>query len=112
MKTIYFDPEIKRFWHLDEGDLEQMTPEQRESLSLALYSIFRNFYNAHLRLEIDLDLSRRVVRLLDRFLACKGAQGRLDRQGRNFLPGFSLSQMKGSTACYQKVSGVPRLTRG
>ena len=112
MKTIYFDPEIKRFWHLDEGDLEQMTPEQRESLSLALYSIFRNFYNAHLRPEIDQDLSRRGVRLLDRFLECRGAQGRLDRQGKNFLLGFSLSQLKGSTACYQKVSGVPRLTRG
>ena len=84
-----------------------MKPERREPLSLTLYSIFRNFYNAYLTPEIDQDLSRQFVRLLDRFLECRGAQGRLDRQGKNFLLGFSLSQLKGSTACYQKVSDFP-----
>ena len=83
-----------------------MTPEQHESLGLALYSIFRNFYNAHLTPEIDQHLCRRIVWLLDRFVACKGVQGRLDRQGKNFLLDFSLSQIKGSTAYYQKVSSV------
>ena len=74
-----------------------MTPKQREPISLALYSIFRNFYNAYLTPEIDQDLSRRFVRLLDRFLARKGAQGRWGRQRKIFSLSFSLSQMKGST---------------
>ena len=97
MKVLYSHPELKRLWQLDEENPEQMTPEQRESLSLALYSIFRNFYNAYLAPEIDQDLSRRFLRLLDRFLARKGAPGRWDRQGKNFLLSFSLSQMKSST---------------
>lgn len=59
-----------------------MKPEQREPHDLTLYSIFRNFYNAYLTAEIDQDLSRQFVRLLDRFLARKGAQGRRDRQGK------------------------------
>tara|TARA_B100001167_G_C16596564_1_gene223880 strand:+ start:172 stop:468 length:297 start_codon:yes stop_codon:yes gene_type:complete len=98
MKALYSDPELKRLWQLNEGNPALRKPEQRESLGLTLYSIFRNFYNAYLTPEIDQDLSRRFVRLLGRFLARKGAQGRRDRQGKNFLLSFSLSKIKGSTA--------------
>lgn len=98
IKALYSDPELKRLWQLNEGNPVLMKPERREPLSLTLYSIFRNFYNACLTPEIDQDLSRQFVRLLDRFLARKGAQGRRDRQGKNFLLSFSLSKIKGSTA--------------
>ena len=88
MEPFYADPELKRIWQLAEEDPAQMTPEQREQFGIVLYSIFGNFYNAYLLSEIDQSLSRRFVRLMDRFLVRKGVQGWWERQGKNFPADF------------------------
>lgn len=89
MEPFYSDPELNHIWQLAEETPEQMTPEQREQFGLVLYSVFGNFYNAYLLSEIDPDLSRRFVRLMDRFLVRKGVQAWWERQGKNFPAGFS-----------------------
>ncbi len=89
IEPFYSDAQLSRIWQLADDAPEQMTPEQRERFGIVLYSVFGNFYNAHLLAEVDPGLSRQFVRMMDRFLVRKGVQAWWERQGKNFDKEFS-----------------------
>ena len=57
IEPFYSDAQLSRIWQLADDAPEQMTPEQRERFGIVLYSVFGNFYNAHL-LEVLMALDR------------------------------------------------------
>ena len=67
---------------------DELTPEERERFGMFLFSLFGNFYNAHLFADFDPTIRDRYQMLIDRYLAYPVVRAWWQRQARTLDPAF------------------------